>query len=1355
MELSEGTPVSTAGRAHPALVLILFFGAAVLLVTVVLLTGPGKSGISDEEMREGSRSPNERSEANRVPADSYQKEKAKPAPGKQRVYEVAGMKEGDEGAASVSLRGIVVLPSNESVAGARVKATRVKSLVRNLEPKAFDLFETMSGPDGSFVLDRLPRGTYSLSAVHGARVGFGTAFAASHQHHPDGRTEVHEIVLLHAGKISGRVTGLDGDPIPGAFLTAEAYPAAFVETDGEGRFTIEALTLGKRDLVVTASGFAFKRVESVRTGTENLEISLSKGGFIKGKILLDGEPVEGISIASVESSQMWRIPCETRSRKDGSYTLDPLGPGIYYLAVVSERYFAPYVSSVQLAEGEEVEGIDFDLEQPGSLSGRVSDAKSQEGVADIWVLLHPKPEHRHCLPPGADRVKTQSDGRFLFPSVHPADYVVSVRGGNGYPAGFWKKGVSILVSPKETREGIDFHLEQGVPMVVNLSMKGGGALANATVTLRRREYYDLGNYSFSENDFRIQAEETAEGRYEFQGVGPGAYAVDVERRGWIPKQENVAVSEDDESVTLDIVLERCISLSGTVMDPDKRPVAGAHVWTEWNVSAVTDKEGKFTLYGVSPGRTGFNASADGYMDSRTTRKIEGDSEPLEIILKPLGNHFVAGTARNDQEEPVQGVKISYYQSSEGNRLREHVITKEDGSFRIDGLVEGKVRLVVQSDAGHPRESDWYIQTGRTDLEIIVDRFARVSGRVIDGSGNPVPEFIVCPQTTDRRYMRSSSQNFRDGEFDLKKVPSGEIYICAYTENGESGQSKTFSVSPNGSVEGVKITLSPRGGISGFVRDAKTSRPVPGVKIYSGPHFDLDSLTMGWSQFFAITTEDGAFLIEKSPTGRVNVGAKHPDYCPALVENVSVAKDLTTEGVEILLRKGGAVQGMVFVEGEGKNGIRIYAVHEEGGDHSAVSGRGGEYRIKHLFPGTYTVRASFSGEKDGSTSLKIEHVTVAEGAASRCDIEFLQGVSIQGTVYVAGEPREGVYVYAKQAKGTADSVSASSRSRSMENGFYQLKGLYPGRYEIVASFGDDESNRRLEREVDLGEGVLTLDLRLGEGDDNEISGTVYLNDLPMPEVRVWAERNHFTKRTDSDVDGTFRIAGLPSGEIILNASLKPDGMKEYLHLEEKVFLDDGQAVRADLHFRTGTGIIFGNVLRDGEPIPWGHVYLKRIDDSSGNVFSTYYRTRGGKYRIENLAPGRYLITMHWIGQFIRTAELSDGRELQVDFDIQVGEAELEGVVKLPEDEEAGTAFLYLFSPGSCPFEEGGDFSEAAAAGGRRSYLGDDGSFRFGNLPPDTYEVAIVLAKDGKVRMLLKRSVDLTDGGEIKIELDLTG
>lgn len=1354
MESSKGTPVSAAGRAHPALVLILLFGAAAVFVTTVLLTGPGESGVSDGEIRGGSRSSNERSEASRIPAEPSGKETAEPAPEKQRVHEVAGTEEGDEGAASASLRGIVVLPSNESVAGARVKATRVKSLNRNLAPQAFDVFETMSGPDGSFLLDRLPVGTYSLAAVHGARAGFDTAFAASYQHHPDGLMQFHEIVLLFAGRISGRVTGPDGDPIPGAFLIAEAFPAAHAETDGEGRFVIEALTLGKRDLVVTASGFAFERVESVRTGTENLEISLSKGGFIKGKVLLDREPVEGVTITCAESSQKWRIPLEARTRKDGSYTLGPLGPGGYDLAAVSERYSAPHMSSVRLSEGEEVGGIDFDLERPGSLSGRVVDAASREGVAGIWVLLHPKPEHHHCLPPGADRVKTGTDGRFLFPFVLPADYVVSMRGGHGYPAGFWKKGVSVLVSPEERREGIDFHLERGVPMVVNLSGKGGGALANAEVTLRRREHFDLGNYSFTEEDFRIRAEETAEGRYEFRGVGPGAYAVDVERRGWIPKQENVAVCEDDESMTLDIFLERCIALNGSVVDPDKRPVAGAHVWTRWNVSAITDEEGRFTLFGVPPKRAVFNVFADGYMDSRTTRRVDRDSEPLVIILKPVGNHSVAGTAKNDLEEPVQGVKISYYQSSEGNILREHVFTKEDGSFRIDGLAEGKVRLIVQSDAGHPRESDWYIQAGRTDLKIIVDRFARVKGRVVDGSGNPMPEFVVHPQTTDRRYMRSSEQNFRDGEFDLKHVPSGEIHIRAYTESGESGQSETFSVSPGGIVEGVKITLTPRGGLSGFVRDAKTSRPVPGVKIHTGVHFDWDRLLLGWSQFSTVTAEDGSFLIEKSPTGRVNVGAKHPDYCPALVENVNVVEGLTTEGVEILLRKGGAIQGLVLVEGEGKDGIRIYATLEEGGDRSAVSGKGGEYLMEHLLPGTYKLRASYTGEEDGRTSLRIENITVAEGDASRCDIEFLLGASIQGTVYVAGGPREGVYVYAKQVKSAIDSLFASSQARSMDNGFYQLRGLHPGRYEIVASYGDDESNRRLEREVDLGEGILTLDLRLGEGDECEISGTVYLNDLPIPNVRVWAERNHFTKRTDSDVDGTFRIAGLPSGELNLHASLQPNGMGGYLLLEKRVFLDEGRAVREDLHFRTGAGVVFGDVLRGGEPIPWGHVYLKRMEDSRGDVFSTYCRTRGGKYRIENLTPGRYLVVMHWIGQFIRFAELSDGQELQVDFDIQVGEGELEGVVKLPEDEAAGKAFIYLFSPGSCPFEAGGEFSEAAAAGGRRSYSGDDGSFRFGNLPADTYEVAAVLAKDGKVQKLLMKSVDLTDGGKIEIELDLT-
>ena len=75
-----------------------------------------------------------------------------------------------------------------------------------LDPDSFVFFETMTATDGSFALDLLPPGTYSLVAVHGNSVGYIQAFAVSREHHPTGRRKIHEIVLMLAGSIAGRVT---------------------------------------------------------------------------------------------------------------------------------------------------------------------------------------------------------------------------------------------------------------------------------------------------------------------------------------------------------------------------------------------------------------------------------------------------------------------------------------------------------------------------------------------------------------------------------------------------------------------------------------------------------------------------------------------------------------------------------------------------------------------------------------------------------------------------------------------------------------------------------------------------------------------------------------------------------------------------------------------------------------------------------------------------------------------------------------------------------------------------------------------------------------------------------------------
>jgi Fe(3+) dicitrate transport protein len=84
--------------------------------------------------------------------------------------------------------------------------------------------------------------------------------------------------------LSGRVTGPDGAPVPGASVTLRRPEALFARserTDGAGRFSIEAPSPGRYTLSVSATGFdvSARSLEISENAMPALEVTLSPGTF--------------------------------------------------------------------------------------------------------------------------------------------------------------------------------------------------------------------------------------------------------------------------------------------------------------------------------------------------------------------------------------------------------------------------------------------------------------------------------------------------------------------------------------------------------------------------------------------------------------------------------------------------------------------------------------------------------------------------------------------------------------------------------------------------------------------------------------------------------------------------------------------------------------------------------------------------------------------------------------------------------------------------------------------------------------------------------------------------------------------
>ena len=324
--------------------------------------------------------------------------------------------------------------------------------------------------DGEFVVEGLSSGQYQVmtfpksdAALGGGDVQDFTSMFSDMKFDfvevVDGETAYVTLgeKLKDPVSIHGRVVSND-EPVPGVMITfysdakveegGGGFDALkFVSTNSEGVFTTQLAKPGRymvnvQKLTGTGQQQSIEYRETVPEGETHEMVLELPSAKIAGRVLgPDGEPLESTRVTLAVDGPIGNGSftggqyAEIWTEEDGTYELVWLRPGTYTVAaggsflgglfgdLGSKTYGRHAKSGIRIGAGQVLDGVDFRLEEPGSITGKVVDVTGAP-VSEAALFLRD--------PDGnvLDRfsmVLTDAAGNFTYSSLEEGTYEITAR----------------------------------------------------------------------------------------------------------------------------------------------------------------------------------------------------------------------------------------------------------------------------------------------------------------------------------------------------------------------------------------------------------------------------------------------------------------------------------------------------------------------------------------------------------------------------------------------------------------------------------------------------------------------------------------------------------------------------------------------------------------------------------------------------------------------------------------------------------------------------------------------------------------------------------------------------------------
>ncbi len=388
-----------------------------------------------------------------------------------------------------------------------------------------------------------------------------------------------DFTLKLGHSIAGRVTDEFGSPVKGAtvraMLAAGAAQSVTARTDEDGKYRLRRLRDVAYRVVASSEEGVAPPIEKVPADSSNVDFVLERFGKLEGKVYAStsGEPVrrfkvrilpttgiktkrgvpdtsDRMSQKKMRSSEAYKEVAITS--EDGTFTIEKVHPGDYYIQILSDDYREGSRPSVSVQPAQTTVVPPFGLAEGARYEGQFTDttgAPLNEGAVTIRFTAAPGSVQRTTIGPDGKPVRTRAtsswegkqvtlgkNGFFSVGGLPPGKIRVSFRS-DRYCMPSMKE--IALGNTGVTRE--DFQVARAARVVVDVADENGDPVPNCTAEIFTAEGLPAnvdGRRAYGRGDLR--------GRLAIEKLQPGRYVINVRHFNYETRKLTVDLAPGEE-----------------------------------------------------------------------------------------------------------------------------------------------------------------------------------------------------------------------------------------------------------------------------------------------------------------------------------------------------------------------------------------------------------------------------------------------------------------------------------------------------------------------------------------------------------------------------------------------------------------------------------------------------------------------------------------------------------------------------------------------------------------------------------------------------------------------------------------